>query len=45
MQLASGLLATTEKVIKTIAWVVGFEPYYGFVYMFERCFSVTATRA
>ena len=34
-----------RKVIKTIAWVVGFEPYYGFVYMFERCFSVTATRA
>ena len=34
-----------RKVIKTIAQVVGFEPYYGFAYVFERCFSVTATRA
>ena len=34
-----------RKVIKTIAGVGGFEPYYGFVYMFERCFSVSATRA
>jgi len=34
-----------RKVIKTIAQVVGFEPYYGFAYVFERCFSITATRA
>ena len=34
-----------RKVIKTSAQVVGFEPYYGFAYVFERCFSVTATRA
>ena len=45
MQLASGLLATTEKVIKTSAQVDGFETYYGFAHVFERCFSVTATRA
>ena len=45
MQLARDLLATTEKVIKTIARVVGFETNYGFAHVLERCFSVTATRA
>lgn len=34
-----------RKVIKTSARVVGFETYYGFAHVFERCFSVTATRA
>jgi AraC-like DNA-binding protein len=45
MQLASDLLATKEKAIKTIAQVVGFETYYGFAHVFKRCFSTTATRA
>lgn len=34
-----------RKVIKTSAQVVGFKAYYGFAHVFERCFSVTATRA
>ena len=34
-----------RKVIKTSAQVVGFKTHYGFAYVFERCFSVTATRA
>lgn len=43
MQLASDLLATTDKEIKTIALVVGFRTYHGFARAFERCFSVTPT--
>ena len=34
-----------RKVIKTSAQVVGFNTHYGFAHVFERCFSVTATRA
>ena len=34
-----------RKVIKTSARGVGFKTYYGFAHVFERCFSVTATRA
>lgn len=34
-----------RKVIKTSAQVVGFKTHYGFAHVFERCFSVTATRA
>ena len=43
MQMASELLATTEKEIKAIALVVGFATYTGFVRAFERNFSVTPT--
>jgi transcriptional regulator GlxA family with amidase domain len=43
MQMASELLATTDKEIKAIALVVGFATYTGFVRAFERNFSVTPT--
>jgi transcriptional regulator GlxA family with amidase domain len=43
MQMASELLATTERDIKTIALVIGFETYNGFARAFERCFSVSPT--
>ena len=41
MQIASELLATTDREIKSIALVVGFETYNGFARAFERSFSVT----
>lgn len=41
MQIASDLLATTQRELKSIALVVGFETYNGFARAFERCFSVT----
>lgn len=43
MQMASELLATTDREIKSIALVVGFETYNGFARAFERSFSVTPT--
>lgn len=43
MQVASELLATTEKEIKSIAFAVGFETYNGFARAFERNFSITPT--
>ncbi|WP_448549544.1 GlxA family transcriptional regulator [Thalassotalea fusca] len=43
MQIASELLATTGREIKSIALVVGFETYNGFSRAFERSFSVTPT--
>jgi AraC-like DNA-binding protein len=43
MQMDSELLATTEREIKTIALVIGFETYNGFARAFERCFSVSPT--
>ena len=43
IQMASELLATTSREIKSIALVVGFETYNGFARAFERSFSVTPT--
>ncbi|WP_218354044.1 GlxA family transcriptional regulator [Alteromonas lipotrueiana] len=41
MQLASDLLATTEKEVKSIALALGFKTYNGFARAFERSFAVS----
>ncbi|WP_333973283.1 GlxA family transcriptional regulator [Alteromonas mediterranea] len=41
MQLASDLLATTEKEVKSIAFALGFKTYNGFARAFKKSFAVS----